>query len=100
MWRTGAGSDFTTAEWRIHRDVDGTVTGGLTFGYEATRTHTVALTINGVPHLKIGANLSVGFNGATPITKPALGGAATDLATALALLNTIRQQLINYGLAT
>lgn len=100
MFRTANGADFTTAEYRFYRLIDATVGGGLSFGYEAARTHTAALTINGNAHIKVGANLSIGFNGATPITKPALGAAAVDLATSLALLNTIRQQLINYGLAT
>ena len=50
---------------------------------------------------KVAANSTgVGFNGSAPIAKPALGAVATDLATALTLVNNIRAALINYGLAT
>ena len=42
----------------------------------------------------------LGFFGATPIARPALGASATDTGTTLALANGIRALLINYGLAT
>lgn len=41
----------------------------------------------------------IGFFGATPVAKPTLSAAATDLATALTLVNDLRTRLINYGLA-
>jgi hypothetical protein len=43
---------------------------------------------------------SVGFMGATPVTRPALPAAATDLATVITLANAIRTALINNGLAS
>ena len=42
----------------------------------------------------------VGFNGTAPVAKPALAPVATDLATAITLLNDIRAKLIAYGLAS
>lgn len=40
----------------------------------------------------------VGFNGATPVAKPTLAVAATDLATVITLANDLRTRLIAYGL--
>lgn len=100
MFRTANGTNHTTAEYRMYRLIDSAVGGGITFGYEAVRGHTVSLTIGGNPYLKVGTNQSVGFNGATPITRPVLPAAATDLASAISLVNAIRSALINYGLAT
>lgn len=98
--RTSDGSDYVTAEWRFQRTIDQTTGGGLTFGYHPTRGHTASLCSGGSPLLTQTSNLYLGFNGATPITKPALNAAATDLATVVALTNQIRSALINYGLAT
>ncbi|OZE65844.1 hypothetical protein CH265_08050 [Rhodococcus sp. 05-2221-1B] len=42
----------------------------------------------------------IGFNGANPVAPSALGAAATDAASALALANNIRSALIALGLAT
>ncbi|GGJ20441.1 hypothetical protein GCM10010052_17190 [Paenarthrobacter histidinolovorans] len=39
------------------------------------------------------------FNGATPVARPTLPAAATDLATTIALTNAMRTALINVGLA-
>lgn len=57
--------------------------------------------------LRVGANdrvkgdaTGVGFNASAPIAKPALGAAATDLASVVTLANNIRTALINYGLCT
>ena len=99
MVRTANGADFTSAEYRMYRLIDSSVGGGVTFGYEAVRGHFASLTINGNAYLKVGSNQSVGFNGAVPITRPALPAAATDPATMMALANAIRSALINYGLA-
>ncbi len=41
-----------------------------------------------------------GFNGATPPVVPTLPAAATDLASVITLANSLRQALIDYGLAT
>lgn len=41
----------------------------------------------------------VAFNGVAPVARPSIGPAATDLATALTLLNNIRSCLIANGLA-
>lgn len=98
--RTAAGSDFTTSEWRLQRTIDATTGGGLILGYHATRGYTASLSSNGTALLTQTSNLYVGFNGATPIQKPVLNAAATDLATVIALTNQIRAALINYGLAT
>jgi hypothetical protein len=43
---------------------------------------------------------TIGFLGATPVSRPALPAAATDLATVIALANALRTQQINVGLAT
>jgi hypothetical protein len=40
----------------------------------------------------------VGFFGVTPVAKPTLSAAATDLATVITLANDLRTRLINYGL--
>lgn len=45
-------------------------------------------------------NSGVGFNGNAPIAPPALGSAATDPATTMALANLIRTVLRDYKLAT
>lgn len=50
---------------------------------------------------RITANTNgVAFNGATPAAAPALGAAATDLATAITLVNNIRSLLQGNGQAT
>lgn len=41
----------------------------------------------------------VGFFGATPVAKPTLPAAATDLASVITLANALRTSQINYGLA-
>lgn len=43
---------------------------------------------------------NMGFQGNTPIAKPALNVAAVDPATTMALVNQIRTALINYGLCS
>lgn len=98
--RNAAGSDYTTSEWRLQRTIDATTGGGLIFNYHSTRGHSASLGANGVSLLTQTSNLYLGFNGATPIAKPALPAAATDLASAISLVNAIRSALINYGLAT
>lgn len=40
----------------------------------------------------------IGFNGATPVAKPTLATNATDLATALTLVNDLKARLVAYGL--
>lgn len=95
MFRTANGADFTTAEYRSYRLIDSTVGGGITYGYDTVRGHFSSLTVNGNSLLKVCGNGSVGFNGAAPITKPALPAAGAD-----PLVNAIRAALINYGLAT
>jgi hypothetical protein len=53
---------------------------------------------NGTDRIKVDGT-GIGFFAATPVAKPTLAAAATDLATALTLVNDIRTRLINYGLA-
>jgi hypothetical protein len=42
--------------------------------------------------------VGVGFFGVTPVAKPTLAAAATDLASVITLANDLRTRLINYGL--
>lgn len=53
-----------------------------------------AFGVDGIQH----TGTKLGFFGATPVVKPTLPAAATDLATALTLVNAIRTALINNGL--
>lgn len=60
----------------------------------------LALATNGTKRIRIGATGSLHFDGGTPVAKPTLPAAATDLATALTLVNAIRSDaLIARGLA-
>lgn len=89
----------TQKNWQI--DV-GMTTGGLNFVPSTTdggsTFTTPAFSLDRLSNAKFAAN--VGFNGTTPIAKPTLNAAATDLATVIALANQIRVALINYGLCS
>jgi hypothetical protein len=97
---TGGLMSFSTSEWRIERVIDNaTITGGVYLGYDATQGHKVAFGSNGTPLLQATSNLYMGFNGATPMQRPVMPVNASDLATAIALVNFIKASLVSYGLA-
>ena len=61
-------------------------------------TGITSLGVAGVNLLQVSAT-GVGFNGGAPAAKPTLPPNATDLPTAITLLNAIKSALISYGLA-
>lgn len=86
-----AGASPVASATGTDTDIDWTIQGKGSKGFIA---------MDGAGAIKFRCNTTgVGFFAATPVAKPTLAVASSDLATVITLANDIRTRLINYGLA-